>query len=98
MWIAHPTFSPRSWSVFNIAVRTNNFVEGWHRRINNKVGEQSLGIYRLVQELFREASLLPLQSRLIRRDDPGRMCANLPHLVKRRFLTYGDDTKMETSP
>ncbi|XP_048255180.1 uncharacterized protein LOC125381885 [Haliotis rufescens] len=64
-WIAHPTFSPRSWSVFNIAVRTNNFVEGWPRRINKKVGEQSLGIYRLIPELFREARLLPLQSRLI---------------------------------
>ncbi|XP_046361846.2 uncharacterized protein LOC124138963 [Haliotis rufescens] len=65
LWIAHLTFSPRSWSVFNIAVRTNNFVEGWHRHFNNKVSEQSLGIYRLIPELFHEASLLPLQSRLI---------------------------------
>ncbi|XP_067662933.1 uncharacterized protein [Haliotis asinina] len=61
-WITHPMFT---WSVFNIAVRTNNFVEGWQRRMNNKVREQSLGIYRLVPELYQEAKLLPLQTRLI---------------------------------
>ncbi|XP_046543325.1 uncharacterized protein LOC124253565 [Haliotis rubra] len=60
-WISHSIFTPRTWSVFNIAVRTNNCVEGWHRRINNKVGEQSLGLYRLMPELHHEASLLSRQ-------------------------------------
>ncbi|XP_048236864.1 uncharacterized protein LOC124148303 [Haliotis rufescens] len=69
-WIAHPTFSPRSWSVFNIAVRTNNFLEG-NNNTNTKAGKQSLGIYRLIPELFREASLLPLQSRLIQEGPLG---------------------------
>ncbi|XP_067658205.1 uncharacterized protein [Haliotis asinina] len=64
-WITHPMFTPRTWSVFNIAVRTNNFVEGWHRRMNNKLREQSLGVYRLVPELYQEAKLLPHQTNLI---------------------------------
>ena len=35
-WIRSTTWPPSSWSVFMQAVRTNNDVEGWHRRLNKR--------------------------------------------------------------
>ena len=46
-------------------VRTNNDVEGWHRRLNNKATRGQLQLYVLIPMLFKEASLLPLQVKLV---------------------------------
>ena len=47
-------------------VRTNNDVEGWHHRLNRKVGGRSkLPFYQLVQELYKEAGVVDLQIRLV---------------------------------
>ncbi|XP_046543937.1 uncharacterized protein LOC124254108 [Haliotis rubra] len=64
-WMEHQVFEPSTWSAYRVTIRTNNHVEGWHRRMNGKVGEQALGIYRLIPELHREAALLQIQTRLI---------------------------------
>ncbi|KAK6182207.1 hypothetical protein SNE40_009939 [Patella caerulea] len=64
-WIDHSLFKMSSWSVFNQTIRTNNNIEGWHRRINHKAGEQQLGMYKLIDFLFGEADMLPLQAALL---------------------------------
>ena len=46
-------------------VRTNNDVEGWHRRFNSRAGRGQLQFYVLVPLLHREASLVTLQLQLV---------------------------------
>ena len=53
-------------SVFNKAVRTNNDVEGWHRRINSKAGRSQLDLYRLLDLLSDEALLVKVELDLLR--------------------------------
>lgn len=65
-WIENTRWKPMVWSVFNKSVRTNNDVEGWHRRINEKARNQSHQLYKLVPLLHQEAELVTLQLRLVR--------------------------------
>ena len=37
-WLESTVWSPDRWSIFNQSVRTNNDVEGWHRRLNHNAG------------------------------------------------------------
>ena len=63
-WIDNPTWPVASWSIFGLAVRTNNDVEGWHNRINSR-GSNNINFYRLVELLHREAKLVTLQTQLV---------------------------------
>ncbi|XP_052809495.1 uncharacterized protein LOC128237959 [Mya arenaria] len=56
---------PENWSVFREHIRTNNDVEGWHRRINTKAGRANLGFYVLVPLLRDESETVDLQIRLV---------------------------------
>lgn len=47
-----------SWTVFGQPTRTNNDVEGWHRRLNKKNYDQAPPMYTLIQRL-------PLQRKLV---------------------------------
>ena len=64
-WIASEQWPPSAWSVFRSTIRTNNDVEGWHRALNNRAGRGQLQLYVLLPLLQREASLLPLQAKLV---------------------------------
>lgn len=64
-WIESEQWPPASWSVYRETVRTNNDVEGWHRRLNNKATRGQVQFYLLVPMLHREASLLPVQVKLV---------------------------------
>ena len=48
-------WSPQDWSVYGQAVRTNNDVEGYHRRINGNAPSSHIPFYVLVQLLYRES-------------------------------------------
>ena len=37
-----------AWSAFGEAIRTNNVVEGWHRRLNERASHGQLNIYQVV--------------------------------------------------
>ncbi|KAK3089542.1 hypothetical protein FSP39_004440 [Pinctada imbricata] len=56
-WISNPVFPVDSWSVYQLTVRTNNDIEGWHTRLNQKSGGAP-GVYRLIQLLKVEAELM----------------------------------------
>ena len=48
--------------------RTNNDVEGWHRRINTKAGRTTLQFYLLVPLLHQEADHVDLTAKLLSSD------------------------------
>ncbi|XP_046579344.1 uncharacterized protein LOC124286932 [Haliotis rubra] len=64
-WIRSSVWTITNWSVFGTAIRTDNDLESWHRRLNQLSGRRCLPFYRLLPLLFREADLLPLQIRLV---------------------------------
>jgi hypothetical protein len=51
--------------IFNPSTRTNNDVEGWHRRLNKKIDNEKPPFYLLVRRLYEEAQLLPIQRKLV---------------------------------
>ncbi|KAJ8305953.1 hypothetical protein KUTeg_016498, partial [Tegillarca granosa] len=65
-WMTSSVWTVSLWSVFNMSVRTNNDVERWHRRINDRAhGSANVPFYLLIQLLHREAKCLPTQVKLI---------------------------------
>jgi len=51
--------------VFWTTVQTNNDVEDWHCHLNNRAIRGQLQLYMLIPLLHREASILPLQVKLV---------------------------------
>ena len=51
MWVESTMWPPSTWSVFQRSVRSNNDVEGWHRRLNQKASCGQLNLYLLLQLL-----------------------------------------------
>jgi len=64
-WIVSNRWPPRTWSVFNQAIRTNNDLEGWHHRINRKAQRADLNLYLLIQLLYSESKMVVVNIRLI---------------------------------
>ena len=66
----NPMFAQEMWNMYsrtrNHLPRTNNNVEGWHRRINNKGGRGQVQLYVLVPLLHTEAKFVSLQAKLVR--------------------------------
>ena len=63
--IDNSIWPPNSWSVYHRAVRTNNDVEGWHYRMNAKAKKNSLPFYLLLKLLYREATAVSWQVKLL---------------------------------
>ena len=53
-WIDSSWCPPRRWSVFQQATRTNNDLEGWHRRLNVKAKKGNLALYTMIHLLSQE--------------------------------------------
>lgn len=65
-WIKNRTWPPKTWSVYFQEVRTNNDVEGWHRRLNSKAPRKGdLNFYNLVGLLMKEAEKNLVNKQLI---------------------------------
>ena len=47
------------------AIRTNNDVEGWHNWMNSRANHCSLGFYKFVHMLHKEAKLFEVQAQLV---------------------------------
>ena len=65
-WIDSTVWPPASRSVFNRCIRSNNDVEGWHRRLNMKAARGQLNMYLLIELLASEAVLVDLQVTLLK--------------------------------
>jgi len=64
IWIDSNIWPPAAWSVYRLSVRTNNDLEGWHNRLNSR-GRSQMPLYLLVALLHEEASMVPIQIRLV---------------------------------
>ncbi|KAL8613809.1 hypothetical protein ACOMHN_029666 [Nucella lapillus] len=65
-WLDNTLWHPSSWSAFYRFVRTNNDVEGWHRRLNSKAARGQLNLHLLLQLLSGEAALVSVNLTLLR--------------------------------
>ena len=54
-WMTSTVWTIDTWSMYREPVRTNNEVEGWHRRINSRASRTNLQLYLLVPLLHHEA-------------------------------------------
>ena len=64
-WVDATTFTPKRWSVYGQAIRTNNDTEGWHRRLNGKAKRAGLELYLLIELLGKESAVVSLQVRQV---------------------------------
>ncbi|KAJ8314143.1 hypothetical protein KUTeg_008704 [Tegillarca granosa] len=64
-WIHNNTYQVKSWCMYRQPIRTNNDVEGWHRRLNKKAGEDQTPFYVLIPLLHTETKMVPLQAKLV---------------------------------
>lgn len=64
-WLSSTVWLPRNWSIYQLTIRTNNDVEGWHSRINKDIGKAHPSFYVLVPALKREADLVDLSIQLV---------------------------------
>ncbi|CAC5402795.1 unnamed protein product [Mytilus coruscus] len=54
-WLQCSVWSVAQWSVYQLSIRTNNDVEGWHRRFNGKANGNKFHFYKMVPALIKEA-------------------------------------------
>ena len=65
-WISSNTCPPSSWSVYMMAIRSNNNVEGWHNGLHRRAsGRWHMPFYLLIGLLHEEARLTALRIRLV---------------------------------
>ena len=64
-WIRNVLWPPTAWSAYQLPVRTNNDVEGWHNRLKKKARKRLLNVYLLVRLLQKEAECVDLQVKLV---------------------------------
>lgn len=64
-WITSSLWPVEAWSVYKEPIRTNNDVEGWHRRINSRAAKSQLPFYMLITLLHNEAVWLTVQVNLL---------------------------------
>lgn len=72
-------------------VRTNNDVEGYHRRLNAAATRGSLPFYVLIELLGREAAMVELQAKLVSEDKLKRhQRKKYAHLQGRMFKYWNE--------
>ena len=64
-WLVNALWSPATLSVYQQEVRTNNDLEGWHRRLNSVARRANVQFYVLVRLLYSEAAAVTMQLQLL---------------------------------
>jgi len=90
-WVTSTVWPPTSWSVYGQCVRTNNDVEGWHRRLNDRAGKGNLNLYVLVDLLHSESSYVKLQMRLVSEAKLRRYQRKVYANMQRRIFNLWDE-------
>ena len=63
-WFGSSVWKPRDLCGYNRLVRTNNDVEGYHRRLNHRCGAHP-PVYKLLKILHDEARLVDITAKLV---------------------------------
>lgn len=64
-WIENPVWDTKNWSSFKQPIRTNRDEEGWHLKVNRRDEEEAPPFYSLIELLYKEAELIPIQATLL---------------------------------
>ena len=84
-------------SVFNRSIRTNNHVEGWHRRLNSKACRGQLDLYLLISLLKDEAMITRREVDLLKESHVTRVQRTL-RSTERLFKLWDELLAGERSP
>ena len=89
-WIRSSIWPPSSWSVFMMATRSNNDIEGWHKGLHRRAsGRWNMPFYLLIDLLHQEARLTALRIRLVSEKNwPGFSARNTGQ-SKPKYLIFG---------
>ena len=90
-WLENPLWPTSSWSVFGRVVRTNNDVEGWHCRLNQKAKKGQLPFYLLLHLLHEETKWINLQGRLVLENKLTRREERRSRKVQSKVLSIWDN-------
>ena len=97
-WISGKTWPPSTWSGYEKPIRTNNDVEGWHNALNRRAnGKTNLPFYLLTNLLFREASLVSLQIRLISERKLKRTQRRKYRQIQAKIFSHWEEYKTHQS-
>lgn len=64
-WLSEHRFNVTDWCVFMRYIRTNNDVEGWHRRLNGNLPHPHPNLYQLLLILYRESLICKINVQLV---------------------------------
>ena len=100
-WVDSEVWPPSTWSVYLQPTRTNNNVEGWHRRLNGKAGHSKLNLYQLVQLLRTEATLADVGVKMMSEGGAARLqrkkYKRMNTYICERWGEYGAGTRSAAS-
>ena len=86
-------WKPKYWSVYNMTVRTNNNVEGWHSRLNTVV-KANENFYNLVNALAKEADLIKINKKLL---SENKLQRTKQAYLQSKIFDLWDDLKTKKS-
>ena len=87
-WVNGKVWLPDVWTVFQRPFRTNNDVEGWHRRFNSLCGENAPPLYKLIVNLFKEVQIIKINIRLISEGKLKKRQKNAPFMQAKIFSLW----------
>ena len=90
-WLGNPLWPSLSWSVFERVIHTNNDVEGWHHRLNQKTKKGQLPFYLLVHLLHEETKWINIQVRLVLENKITHREERQYRMAQSRVLSIWDD-------
>lgn len=89
-WLKDRLWTPERWSVYGQAIRTNNDAEGWHNRLNGKVFDNNLNLYRLIDLLYDESRLIPMQVELLSQNKLTRVQREVDKTIQQKLFAEWD--------
>ena len=91
-WIRSSIWPPSSWSVFMMATRSNNDIEGWHNGLHRRAsGRWNMPFYLLIDLLHQEARLTALRIRLVSEKKLTRIQRKKYRSVQAQVFNLWDD-------
>ena len=64
-WFRNPTVSPQEICQYRRLGRTNNDVEGYHRRLNIRIENTHPPLYQLLEVIWRESQLVDVTAKIV---------------------------------
>ena len=90
-WIHNQTWPPSSWSVYMMAIRSNNDIQGWHHGLHHRAsGKWHMPFYTLL-DLLHPARLTALRIRLVSKKKLERIQRVKYHSLQAKVFALQDN-------